>query len=822
MWERFTERAKHVVSAAREEATRLGSEYVRTEHILLGLCREPEGIAARTLEALGVDVEALAMEIESQVQPGHAQVSGDDIAFTPRAKKVLELAVEEARRFNHNYIGTEHILLGLLKEGEGIAAKVLQDMKVDLGRIQAEVIRLLGNQGRGGPGAPQEAQSGRKSQTPALDAFGRDLSQLARENKLDPVIGRESEIERVIQVLSRRTKNNPVLIGEAGVGKTAIVEGLAQAIVNNDVPDLLLGRRVLTLDLAGVVAGTKYRGQFEERLKSVMKEIRRADNIILFIDELHTIVGAGAAEGAVDAANMLKPSLARGELQCIGATTMEEYRKHIEKDAALARRFQTIIVEAPSVEQTIEIITGLRDKYEAHHRVKFSDEAVVAAARLSNQYISDRFLPDKAVDVIDEAGSRARLQITTRPPELKEIVAEIDRITQEKESAIRRQEYEKAASARDKERTLRAKLEECTREWERKRDSADVVVSEEDIAYIVSKWTGVPLTKLEEKESARLLRMRDELHAAIIGQDEAIDAITRAIQRSRSGLRSHTRPVGSFLCLGPTGVGKTLLAKTLATFLFGNEDALITIDMSEYMERFSVSRMAGAPPGYVGYSEGGQLTEQVRRRPYSVVLFDEIEKAHPDVFNSLLQVLEEGMMTDATGRKVDFRNTVIVMTSNVGARRIGKNSTVGFQRDDEDAHHAKMRERVFEEAKKVFNPEFLNRIDEMLVFHRLAHEELLSIVDIQVREVIDRIAEKGLTLDLSEAARAFLVRVGSNEEYGARPLRRAVQQFIEDPLAELLLKGELPSGTDIVVRPSEEEERLILEPHVPAAEGVAT
>ena len=775
MWERFTERAKHVVSAAREEATRLGSEYVRTEHILLGLCREPEGIAARTLEALGVDVEALAMEIESQVQPGHAQVSGDDIAFTPRAKKVLELAVEEARRFNHNYIGTEHILLGLLKEGEGIAAKVLQDMKVDLGRIQAEVIRLLGDQGRGGTSTPQEAQSGRKSQTPALDAFGRDLTQLARENKLDPVIGRESEIERVIQVLSRRTKNNPVLIGEAGVGKTAIVEGLAQAIINSDVPDLLLGRRVLTLDLAGVVAGTKYRGQFEERLKSVMKEIRRADNIILFIDELHTIVGAGAAEGAVDAANMLKPSLARGELQCIGATTMDEYRKHIEKDAALARRFQTIMVEAPSVEQTIEIITGLRDKYEAHHRVKFSDEAVVAAARLSNQYISDRFLPDKAVDVIDEAGSRARLQITTRPPELKEIEAEIDRVTQEKESAIRRQEYEKAASARDTERTLRAKLEESTREWERKRDSADVVINEEDIAYIVSKWTGVPLTKLEEKESARLLRMRDELHGAIIGQDEAIDAITRAIQRSRSGLRSHTRPVGSFLCLGPTGVGKTLLAKTLATFLFGNEDALITIDMSEYMERFSVSRMAGAPPGYVGYNEGGQLTEQVRRRPYSVVLFDEIEKAHPDVFNSLLQVLEEGMMTDATGRKVDFRNTVIVMTSNVGARRIGKNTTVGFQRDDESVYYSKMKERVVEEAKKVFNPEFLNRIDEVLVFHRLAHEQLLSIVDIQVREVIDRIAEKELALELDEEAKAFLVRLGSNEEYGARPLRRAVQ-----------------------------------------------
>ena len=819
MWERFTERAKHVVSAAREEATRLGSEYVRTEHILLGLCREPDGIAARALENLGVDIEALALEIEQQVQPGGAVVSGDDIAFTPRAKKVLELAVEEARRFNHSYIGTEHILLGLLKEGEGIAAKVLQDMKIDLGRIQAEVIRLLGDQGRS---ASQEAQTSKKSQTPALDTFGRDLTQLAREGKLDPVVGRESEIERVIQVLSRRTKNNPVLIGEAGVGKTAIVEGLAQAIINGDVPDLLLRRRVLTLDLAGVVAGTKYRGQFEERLKSVMKEIRRADNIILFIDELHTIVGAGAAEGAVDAANMLKPSLARGELQCIGATTMDEYRKYIEKDAALARRFQTILVDAPSVSQTIEIIKGLRDKYEAHHRVKFSDEAVIAAAKLSDQYISDRFLPDKAVDVIDEAGSRARLQVTTRPIELKEIEHDIELVTQEKEAAIRSQEYEKAAGLRDKERSLIAKLEDSKREWERKRDSAEVIVGAEEIAYIVSKWTGVPLTKLEEKESERLLRMREELTKSVIGQDEAIDSLVRAIQRSRAGLGQHARPVGSFLCLGPTGVGKTLLAKTLATFLFGNEDALITIDMSEYMEKFNVSRLAGAPPGYVGYNEGGQLTEQVRRRPYSVVLFDEIEKAHPDVFNSLLQVLEEGRMTDATGRHVDFRNTVILMTSNVGARRIGKNTTVGFQRDDPEGEYTRMKTRVVEEAKKIFNPEFMNRIDEIMVFGRLGHAHLMQIVDIEVLEVVDRVAEKNLLLNVGTEAREFLVRVGSNDEYGARPLRRAVQQYIEDPLAELLLRGGLEPGTKIIVRPAEVEERLLLEPVVPAAEGVAT
>jgi len=818
MWDRLTDRAKHVVSAAREEAARLGSEYVRTEHILLGLCHEPEGIAARALENMGVDIEGLALEIERQVRPGAPAVPGDDIQFTPRAKKVLELAVEEARRFNHSYIGTEHILLGLLKEGEGIAAKVLQDMKIDIGRIQAEVIRLLGDQSRSG----QQATGSKKSQTPALDAFGRNLTELAREGKLDPVIGREDEIERVIQILSRRTKNNPVLMGEAGVGKTAIVEGLAQAIVRGDVPDLLLKRRVLTLDLAGVVAGTKYRGQFEERLKSIMKEIRRADNIIMFIDELHTIVGAGAAEGAVDAANMLKPALARGELQCIGATTMDEYRKYIEKDAALARRFQTILVDAPTVDQTIQIIQGLRDKYEAHHRVKFSDDAVVAAARLSNQYISDRYLPDKAIDVIDEAGSRARLQITTRPGELKDLEHEIERVTQEKEAAIRQQEYEKAANMRDRERTLIAKLEERKRKWEKDRDSAETTVSEEDIAYIVSKWTGVPITKLEEEESERLLRMRDELHRYVVGQNEAIDAITRAIQRSRSGLKNPKRPVGSFMFLGPTGVGKTLLAKALAIFLFGNEDALITVDMAEYMERFAVARLGGAPPGYVGYNEGGQLTEQVRRRPYSVVLFDEIEKAHPDVFNALLQLLEDGFMNDATGRKVDFRNTVVVMTSNVGSRKIGRNSTVGFQRDDANLDYERMKERAVEEAKKVFNPEFMNRVDEVLVFHRLTHEELLAVVDIQVAEVIDRLRAKELRLRLTPEAREFIVRLGSDDEYGARPLRRAVQQHIEDPLAELMLKSRFKPGTVISVDASGVEEKLEFNSEIPVAEGVTS
>ncbi len=812
MWERFTERAKHVVSAAREEAARLGSEYVRTEHLLLGLCRETEGIAARALENMGADIDAIMIEIEQQMPSASGRVSSDEISFTPRAKKVLELAVEEARRFNHNYIGTEHILLGLLKEGEGIAAKVLQDMKIDAARTQAEVMRLLGEQTRPGP-QPTQAK---KSTTPALDTFARDLTELARESKLDPVIGRENEIERVIQILSRRTKNNPVLIGEAGVGKTAIVEGLAQSIINGDVPDLLLRKRVLALDLAGIVAGTKYRGQFEERLKSIMKEIRRADNVIIFIDELHTIVGAGAAEGAVDAANMLKPALARGELHCIGATTMDEYRKYIEKDAALARRFQMILVEPPSVEETVRIIRGLRDRYEAHHRVKFDEDAIVAAARLSNQYISDRFLPDKAIDVIDEAGSRARLQITTRPPILKEIEAEIEQVTLEKEAAIRQQDYERAAALRDRERTSIAKLEERKRQWEIQRDSSETVVTEDDIATIVSKWTGIPLRKLEEKESERLLRMRDELHRSVIGQNEAIDSIARAIQRSRAGLKNPKRPVGSFMLLGPTGVGKTLLAKALATFLFGSEDALITIDMAEYMEKFAVSRLAGAPPGYVGYTEGGQLTEQVRRRPYSVVLFDEIEKAHPDVFNALLQVLEEGMMTDSTGRKVDFRNTVIVMTTNVGARRIGRSTTVGFQRDTEDEQYKTMKDRVMEEAKKVFNPEFLNRVDEVLVFHRLTHEELLEVVDIQVVEVVKRLAEKDIELVLTDSAKEFIVEVGTDFEYGARPLRRAVQQYLEDPLSELLLRGECEPGTCIEVRPSPVGKELLLERMVPA------
>ncbi len=802
MFDRFTERARKVVLLARKEAARLNSEYIRTEHILLGLVKEQEGIAARALANLHIDLKSLLREIERHVQRGNALASGDDIPFTPRAKKVLELAIEEARRLNHNYIGTEHLLLGLIKEGEGIAARVLQDMDIDLDKVQAEVMKLLGgHEARG-------AATSRKSQTPALDAFGRDLSELARRDKLDPVIGRENEIERVTQILCRRTKNNPVLIGEAGVGKTAIVEGLAQKIVNNDVPELLLNRRVLTLDLAGIVAGTKYRGQFEERLKAVMKEIRRSDNIIMFIDELHTIVGAGAAEGAVDASNMLKPALARGELQCIGATTMEEFRKYIEKDAALARRFQPIIVEPPTLAETIDILKGLRDKYEAHHRVKISDEAIVAATKLADQYITDRFLPDKAVDVIDEASARARLQNTMRPPDMKDTEHEIEMVRHEKEEAIGAQEFEKAARLRDKERKLRERLEKNKKDWEQQKERREIVLTEENVAYIVAKWTGVPVTKLEEKESERLLRMRESLHKRVIGQDEAIDAVTRSIQRSRAGLKDPKRPVGSFMFLGPTGVGKTELARVLAEFMFGDENALVRIDMSEYMEKFAVSRIHGAPPGYVGYQEGGQLTEKVRRRPYCVVLLDEIEKAHQDVFDILLQVLEDGHMTDAGGRKVDFRNALVIMTSNVGARLIQKGTSVGFQKVGEEDAYQSMKDKVLEEVKKTFNPEFINRVDEIIVFKNLTHEELVDIVELRARELAERLRDKGLELRLTDGAKQFLVDVGYDPSYGARPIRRAVQQHIEDPLSEEVLKGSFPEGSTVEVRKDEQQERL--------------
>ena len=806
MFDRFTERVRKVIQLAREEAMRFNHDYIGTEHLLLGLVKEGEGIASAALANLGVDLKTLRLEVEKLVEQGPSTVSVGEIPFNPQAKKVLELSVEEARKFGHNYIGTEHLLLGLIKEGEGIAAHVLENMKVDVEKVQREIVKLLG-----GPTSKFSTSSeSKKTQTPALDAFGRDLTALAREDKLDPVIGRGDEIERVIQILSRRTKNNPVLIGEAGVGKTAIVEGLAQAIVDRreDIPDLLANRRVLTLDLAGLVAGTKYRGQFEERLKAVMKEIRKADNVILFIDELHTIVGAGAAEGAVDASNMLKPALARGELQCIGATTLDEYRKYIEKDAALARRFQSIMVEAPSVDDTIEIIHGLRDKYEAHHRVKFSDEAVIAAARLSNQYITDRFLPDKAIDVIDEAGSRARLKSTTRPPDLKEVELEIENVTKEKEEAIESQEFEKAASLRDKERQLKDKLEEEQRKWERTRENVSHTVTEEDIAYIVSKWTGVPILKLEESESERLLNMRDEIHKRIVGQDPAIEALTHAIQRSRAGVKNPKRPVGSFLFLGPTGVGKTEMAKALAEFLFGDEAALVRIDMTEYSEKFTVSRLVGAPPGYVGYNEGGQLSEKVRRRPYSVVLLDEIEKAHPDIFDTLLQVLEDGRLTDSTGRTVDFRNTVVIMTSNVGTREILTGKTLGFQRTSGEMSYEAMKDKVLAETKKIFNPEFLNRIDEVIVFHSLSDEDLQEIVVLLLSECNKNLKNKDITLEFGEEAKQFLVRAGYDPAYGARPLRRAVQQHVEDPLSEEVLRGNVTDGSRVYVEPDEKGEKL--------------
>jgi len=816
MYERFTERAKKLIVHARTEAKRLNSDFVRTEHMLLGLVRERDGVAARALSNLGVELDQLQRSIEQHLRPGALTPRNDDIPFSPSSKKVLEYAIDEARKLNHPYVGTEHILLGLLREGESAAFKLLNDNRIDLAGVQEEIGKLLGISER------RSARSAKKSQTPALDAFGRDLTQLAADDRLDPVIGREDEIERVIQILSRRTKNNPVLIGEAGVGKTAIVEGLAQAIVRSEVPDLLLGRRLIALDLGGIVAGTKYRGQFEERVKAIIKEIRSSEKIIIFIDELHTIVGAGAAEGAVDASNMLKPALSRGELQCIGATTLDEYRKYIEKDAALARRFQSVMVDAPTIEETVQILRGLRDRYEAHHRVRFADEALEAAARLSEQYITDRHLPDKSIDVMDEAGSRARLRNTTRPPDLKALEQRIEAVVREKETSIKDQDFEGAAQLRDREQQLRKEMEEVVENWEEQRNSEQYTVTPEDIAYIVAKWTGVPITKLEQKESERLLNMRNELHRRIVGQDDAIEAVTRAILRSRSGIRNPRRPVGSFFFLGPTGVGKTELGKALAEFLFGNEDALVRIDMSEYMEKFSVSRLGGAPPGYVGYNEGGQLTEKVRQRPYSVVLFDEIEKAHPDVFAALLQVLEDGHMTDANGRKVDFRNTVVIMTSNVGARQITQGTRVGFTSDEESDEYDSMKRKVLEELKKTFNPEFLNRVDETIVFHNLNRTHLAEIVTLLVNEVAGRLAEQGISIRLNDDAKQFLVDVDYDPAYGARPLRRAVQQYVEDPLSERILRGQFPPDSSVIIGKDVEGNALVFRSAETIQEGAAT
>ncbi|MBI3320914.1 MAG: ATP-dependent Clp protease ATP-binding subunit [Candidatus Omnitrophica bacterium] len=812
MFNKFTERARKVILLAKEEAKRFNHDYIGTEHILLGLIREGEGVAAAVLQKLGLSPEKIRLEVEKLVQSGPSTMVSGDIPFTPKAKKVIELAMEEARSLGHNYIGTEHLLLGLIREGEGVASQVLMNLGLDLNRVRNEVITLLGSSSP----APTGGQGGIRTKTPALDAFGRDLTQLAREGKLDPVIGRKEEIERVIQILARRTKNNPVLLGEAGVGKTAIVEGLAQKVIKGDVAEILRDKRVIILDLALMVAGTKYRGQFEERIKAVMDEIRRTENVMLFIDEIHTLVGAGSAEGAIDASNILKPALSRGEIQCIGATTLDEYRKYIEKDAALERRFQTIIVEPPSVSETIEILKGLRDKYEAHHRVKYLDEALEMAAKLSDRYIPGRFLPDKAIDLIDEAGSRARLSVLTVPPEVKDLEEKIEQIRKEKEAAIKGQDFELAASLRDQEREAREQLEKVKGDWKKTKGEAMPVITGEDIALITSKWTGIPLVRLEEKETERLLKMEEAIHKRIIGQEEAITAIARAVRRSRAGIKDPKRPIGSFIFLGPTGVGKTLLARGLAEFLFGDEDALVQLDMSEYMEKFNVSRLVGAPPGYIGYEEGGQLTERIRRRPYSVILLDEIEKAHPDVFNILLQVLEDGRLTDSFGRRVDFRNTVLIMTSNLGAELLKKQGSIGFTPTKAEVTFEQMKGQLLDEVKRTFKPEFLNRIDEVIVFHPLSQEELVKIVELEIGLVKERLREQGIAIELDQSAKELLVEKGFDPVYGARPLKRVIQRLLEDPLAESVIAKRVKPGAALHVFRSGEalefEERVAVEP----------
>ncbi|HPP51734.1 MAG TPA: ATP-dependent Clp protease ATP-binding subunit, partial [Thermoguttaceae bacterium] len=809
MYERFTDRARKVMQLANQEAQRFNHEYIGTEHILLGLIKEGSGVAANVLRNLDIDLRKIRLEVEKLVQSGPDMVTMGKLPHTPRAKKVLEYAVEEARNLNHNYVGTEHLLLGLLREQEGVAAQVLMNLGVRLEDVREEVLNLLGHGSiegaespeRAGPFTPGSAeQPARKSKTPALDSFGRDLTELARQGKLDPVIGREREIERTMQILCRRTKNNPVLLGEAGVGKTAIVEGFAQRIVQGNVPEILMDRRIVVLDLALMVAGTKYRGQFEERIKAVMNEVRRAKNTILFIDELHTLVGAGGAEGAIDASNVLKPALARGEIQCIGATTLDEYRKYVEKDSALARRFQEILVEPNSKEETIAILKGLRDRYEKHHHVQITDGAIQTAVELSSRYISGRCLPDKAIDVIDEAGARVHLRSMTRPPDLKEIDEEVERLNKEKEEAVANQDFEKAAALRDQADKLRQKKQTIMRQWRERSREADGVVDEEVVAEVVSKMTGIPLTRLTTEDSARLMHIEEDLHKRVVSQDEAIKAVARVVRRSRSGLKDPKRPVGCFVFAGPTGVGKTLLAKALAEFLFGDEEALVQIDMSEYMEKHNVSRLIGAPPGYVGYEEGGQLTEKIRRRPYSVVLLDEIEKAHPDVFNMLLQVMEEGRLTDSFGRNIDFRNTIIIMTTNAGAEAIKNESAFGFQKPTDDATYESMKQRVLEQIEKVFRPEFLNRIDDVIVFRHLTQNDLGQVVEMELRKVRERLKEKGLEMVLTEEAKTFLIKRGSNLEFGARPLRRAIESYVEDPLAEELLKGEFEGKDTVTIK----------------------
>ncbi|SMG59153.1 ATP-dependent protease ATP-binding subunit ClpC [Paenibacillus aquistagni] len=804
MFGRFTERAQKVLALAQEEAVRLGHNNIGTEHILLGLIREGEGIAAKALIALGLSLEKIQDEVESLI--GRGQEQPTNIAYTPRAKKVIELSMDEARKLGHTYVGTEHILLGLIREGEGVAARVLNNLGVSLNKARQQVLQLLGSS----EAVSSHHGTSQNVSTPTLDSLARDLTAIAKEGNLDPVIGRSKEIERVIQVLSRRTKNNPVLIGEPGVGKTAIAEGLAQRIIQNEIPETLRDKRVMTLDMGSVVAGTKYRGEFEDRLKKIMDEIRQAGNIILFIDELHTLIGAGGAEGAIDASNILKPSLARGELQCIGATTLDEYRKYIEKDAALERRFQPITVDPPTPEEAIQILSGLRDRYEAHHRVKITDEAIEAAVKLSDRYITDRFLPDKAIDLIDEASSKVRLHTYTVPPNLKELEQRLEDIRKEKDAAVQSQEFEKAAALRDTEQKMREELETVRNQWKEKQGRMDSEVTPEDIAQIVANWTGVPVVKLKEEETDRLLKMEEILHERVIGQDEAVKAVSRAIRRARAGLKDPKRPMGSFIFLGPTGVGKTELARALAESMFGDENAVVRIDMSEYMEKHSTARLVGAPPGYVGYEEGGQLTEKVRRKPYSVVLLDEIEKAHPEVFNILLQVLEDGRLTDSKGRVVDFRNTLIILTSNVGAEAIKRNKTLGFTAsDDAGRDYNNMKDKVMDELKKSFRPEFLNRIDEIIVFHSLDEKHIGEIVTLMVDDLKKRLNEQGIAFALTENAKAFLAKEGYDPAYGARPLRRAIQKHIEDRLSEELLKGEISKGDNVLI--DEREGQLIVE-----------
>ena len=815
MFERFTDRARKVMALANQEAQRFNHEYIGTEHILLGLVKEGSGVGANVLKNLDVDLRKVRLEVEKLVKSGPDMVTMGKLPQTPRAKKVIEYAIEEARNLNHNYVGTEHLLLGLLREHEGVAAQVLMNLGLKLEEVREEVLNLLGAGvepeeagATTGKGEGQAQGKGGKSKTPALDSFGRDLTELAREDQLDPVIGRAHEIERLVQILCRRTKNNPVLLGEAGVGKTAIVEGLAQIIVSNDVPEILAERRIVVLDLAMMVAGTKYRGQFEERIKAVMNEVRRAKNVLLFIDELHTLVGAGGAEGAIDASNVLKPALSRGEIQCIGATTLDEYRKYIEKDGALERRFQTIMVNQPNKEDSIAILKGLRTKYEAHHRCRITDTAVEQAVELSDRYITARVQPDKAIDVIDEAGARIRLKSMSKPPNLADIEEQIERLSVEKDEAVKAADYEKAAELRDKAEALRREKEQAQRDWRAKSKEVDGVVDEEVIAEVISKMTGVPLTRLERAESERLLQLEDELHKRVVSQDEAIKSVSKAIRRARSGMKDPRRPVGSFIFVGPSGVGKTLLAKSLAEFMFGDQEALIRIDMSEYMEKHNVSRLIGAPPGYVGYEEGGQLTEQIRRRPYAVVLLDEIEKAHPDVFNMLLQIMEEGQLTDSFGRHVSFRNVVLIMTSNIGAELIKNKAGFGFAKKDEVTDYKKMKQTLQSEIERYFRPEFINRLDDVIVFRPLSRDDLIGIVEYELKQVFSRLHDKGMTLQVDQPAKDFLIDKGYNPDFGARPLRRAIEQHVEDPLSESLLRGEFTEDHIIKVTRKDEEDHL--------------